>query len=56
MTIWKKNDDFDILNDISGDATLGQLMESLENVNHDISVVGYWICDSNYKKALFLTQ
>ena len=31
-------------------------MESLGNVNHAISVVGYWIFDSNYKKALCLTQ
>ena len=31
-------------------------MESLGNVNHDISIVGYWIFDSSYKKGLFLTQ
>ena len=41
MTIWKKNDDFDILNDISEYVTLVQLMDSLVNVNHDIRVVGY---------------
>ena len=29
-------------------------MDSLVNVNHDISVVGYWIFDSKYKNALFL--
>ena len=56
LTIWKKNDAFDILNDISEYFTLVQLMESLENVNRDISIVGYWIFDSNYKKALFLTK
>ena len=56
LTIWKKNYDFDILNDISEDVTLVQLIDSLGNVNHDISVVGYWIFDSNYKKSLFLTQ
>ena len=33
-----------------------QLLESIGNVNHAISIVGYWIFDSNYKKALFLTQ
>ena len=31
-------------------------MDSLGNVNHDISVVGYWIFDSNYKKALVLNR
>ena len=56
LTICKKNDAFDILNDISEYFTLVQLMESLENVNRDISIVGYWIFDSNYKKALFLTK
>ena len=56
LTIWKKNNDFDILNDINEDVTLVQLMDSLGNVNHAISVVGYWIFDSNYNKALCLTQ
>ena len=31
-------------------------MESLGNVNNDISVVWYWIFDSNYKKAICVTQ
>ena len=56
LTIWKKNDDFDILNDISEYVTLVPLMDSLGNVNNAISVVGYWIFDSNHKKALCLTQ
>ena len=56
LTIWKKNDDFDILNGISEYVTLVQLMESLVNLNHAISIVGYWIIDSNYEKALCLTQ
>ena len=56
LTIWKKNNDFDILNEISEDVTLVQLMDLLGNVNHAISLVGYWIFDSNYKKAIFLTQ
>ena len=56
LTIWKKHNGFDILNDISEDVTVVQLMESLGNVNHAISVVGYWIFDSNYKKSLCLTQ
>ena len=29
LVIWKKNDAFDILNDISTDVTLVELMESL---------------------------
>ena len=56
LTMWKKNDDFDILNDISEDVTLVQLIYSLGNVNHAIGIVGYCIFDSNYKKALCLTQ
>ena len=31
-------------------------MDSLENVNNVISIVGKGIVDSKYKKALFLTQ
>ena len=56
LTICKKNYDFGILNNIGGDLTLLQLMASLVNVNHDISIVGYWIFYSNYKKAFCLTQ
>ena len=56
FTIWNKNDAFDVLNDISEDVTLIQLMDSLGNANHAISVVGYWIFDSNYDKSLCLTQ
>ena len=31
-------------------------MDSLGNVNHAISVVGYWIFDSNYEKELVLNR
>ena len=31
-------------------------MDSLGNVNHDISVIGYWIFDSNYKRSLVLNR
>ena len=48
LTIWSKNDAFDILNDIIEDTTLVQLMELLGNVNRAISIIGYWISDSNY--------
>ena len=52
----EENDDFYILNDISEDLTLVQLVDSLGNMNNAISVVGYWIFDSNYEKALCLTH
>ena len=47
---------YDILTDISEHVTLFQLMDPLGNVNHVISVVGYWIFDSNYKRALVLNR
>ena len=31
-------------------------MYSLGNVNHAISIVGYWIFDSNYEKSLLLNR
>ena len=56
LTIWKKNDAFGILNDISEDVTLVQLMYLLRSVNLAISIVGHWIFDYNYEKSLCLTQ
>ena len=56
LTIWNNSDAFDIIHDNCEDVTLVQLMESLVNVNHAISIVGYWIIESNYKKSLCLTQ
>ena len=47
---------YDILTDISEHVTLVQLMDYLGNVNHAISVVGYWIFDSNYEKSLVLNR
>ena len=41
---------FNMLNDIRKHVTLLQLIDSLGNVNHDTSVVGYCIFDSNYEK------
>ena len=43
LMIWNENDAFDILNDISENVTLVQLMDSLGNVNHSIVIVGHWI-------------
>ena len=48
--------EYKILEDISENVTLVQLMGSLGNVNHDISVVGNWIFDSNYEKVLVLNR
>ena len=45
LTIWKKKDDFDILNNISENVTLVQLTESQGNVNHAIIIVGHWVFD-----------
>ena len=53
---YKKKGDYKILEDISSNVTLVQLMDSLENVNHAISVVGNWIFDSNYEKSLVLNR
>ena len=49
---YKKKGEYDILENISANVTLVQLMDSLGNVNHAISVVGSWIFDSNYERAL----
>ena len=39
----KKKGRYTILEDISENFTLVQWMDSLGNVNHSISVLGYWI-------------
>ena len=44
------------MGDISANVTLVQLVDSLGNVNHAISVVGNWIFESNYEKALVLNR
>ena len=43
---------FDIIQDISENVTLVQLICSVGNVNHAVSIVGYWIFDSNLKNTL----
>ena len=53
---YKKKGSYDILKYISENVALVQLMDYLGNVNHAISVVGYWIFDSNYKKELVLNR
>ena len=40
---------------MSENVTLVQLMESVGNVNHAVSILVYWMFESNYKKELLLT-
>ena len=56
MKKWKNKGNFDILTDIILKVTLMQLMDALVIVNHAISILGYWIFDSNYDKELCLTR
>ena len=51
---YKNKGYYDILKYISENFTLVQLMDYLVNVNHAISVIGYCIFDSNYKKAFII--
>ena len=53
---YKKIGGYKILEDISANVTLVQLMDSIGNVNIAISVVGSWIFDSNYERALVLNR
>ena len=52
----KEKGEYEIFNDITTNVTLVQLMDSLGNNNHAISVVDSWIFDSNYEKALVLNM
>ena len=56
LKIWNKNGAFDILNNISKIFTLVHLMDTLGNVNNAISIVRYWIFDSNYETSLCLKK
>ena len=53
---YKKIHEYKILEDISENVTLVQLMDSLGNVNHAIIVVGNLIFDSNNEKSLVLNR
>ena len=53
---YKQMGSYDFLKYISENFTLVQLIDSLLYVNHAISVVGYWIFDSNFKKELVLNM
>ena len=56
MRKYKQKGHFNILNDISERFSLVKLLDSLDKVNHAISVVGHWIFDSNYEKKLVLNR
>ena len=47
LTIWKKNDAFNILYDIIENVTLVQLMDSLGSLNHAIITLRHCISVSN---------
>ena len=49
---YKKMGEYKILEDIGENVTLVQLMDSLGNVNHAISVFGSWIFTQMTKKHL----
>ena len=38
--------------DTNDNFTLVQLIDSIGNVNHAVSIFGKWIFDSNFRKAL----
>ena len=52
---YKKKDSYDILTDISEHFSLVH-MDYLGNLNCAISVVGYWMFDSNYERPLVLNR
>ena len=52
----KKMREYKVLKDIIENFTLVQMMDSLGNVNHAISVVVNLIFDSNHEKSLFLNR
>ena len=53
---YKQKGTYKLLGDVSKHVALVQFMDSLGYVNHAISVIGYWIFDSNYKKELLLNR
>ena len=56
LSRYKNIGSYNILTDKHEHDTLVHLMDYLVNVNHAIIVVGYWIFDSNYEKALVLNR
>ena len=52
---WKIQVSFEIPHEISEIVTLVQLMDSVGNLNHSVSIVCYWVLGSNSKKGIPLT-
>ena len=52
----EKREELYIFNDISYHVMLVQMIDISDNVNHDVSITGYWIYCSNYKQALLLIK
>ena len=52
----KKQDCFVILSDNSETVSLVQIMDTVGNANHVVSIVCYWVFASRYKNALLLTR
>ena len=50
---WNKKRIFDIINNISENVTLVQMIDSLGNVNHAVSVVRKWILIPTTKKIYY---
>ena len=48
---WNREGNFGTINNISEHFTLVQIMDSIGNVNHAVSVVSKWIFDSNFRKS-----
>ena len=53
---YKKKGSYDIMKDIPEHVTLVQFMDYLGKLNHAISVLGYWIFDSNHKREIVLNK
>ena len=51
---WNKTGAFGIMNNISKYVTLVQLMDSLGNMNHAVSMIVVCIFESNYEKEMTL--
>ena len=52
----KKRKTLYILNNISEHVTLVQMMETIGNIYHAVSISGFWIYNPNNKKALPLVK
>ena len=53
---WKRSKKFEIINDISEYINLVQLLDTVGNFIHSVSISGNRIFDSNYIKALALAK